>query len=65
MSPAAKTPGTLVIQSVLRATVPVEVIGGEQTEVTVENNFSKVAGEVVVAPPVAPQPLAVSPAFTG
>jgi hypothetical protein len=45
----------------------VEVIGGEQTEVTVTNNFEGVelAPEVVTEQPPAAAPIAAAPAFTG
>jgi hypothetical protein len=61
--------GSVVTYSPIGAnTDGVEVIGGEQTAVTVTNDFTSVAGETVVKPPVDPpaaQAVAVTPAFTG
>jgi hypothetical protein len=49
-------------------TTGVTVVGGQDVEVGIDNDFTNVAGETVVNPPVTPAPaaaVAAAPAFTG
>jgi hypothetical protein len=64
---ALPTGGTVAYTPITVTTDGVEVFGGEQTEVTVTNDFSGVEVEPadVVEQPPAAAPVAAAPAFTG